>query len=231
MIGTIQRLKESYVLILIVEMLLGITITAIGLSCMMKSGLGQTSITSFTQNITLLTGMKSGTVLIIFFLSCTVLQILILKRQFEKIQLLQIVLALVQGKIVNLICYDLPYICDLYPQSYFAQWCLIFIGIFFCSYGVAMLFQAELVKNPFEELAMVLANKLHMEFNVFRTYIDILFMVVSILMIILFRLDFTTVREGTWASMLLLGKSMKYTFPMAEMTSLHHRKRYMTKLQ
>lgn len=216
--------QKQYLLLRLIEMLLGVSITAIGLSCMIKSGLGQTSITSFTQNVTMITGMKSGTVLILFFLACTGIQILILRRDFQKIQLLQVVLALVQGKIVNLICYDMPLVCDYYPETYIGQWLFVLLGIFFCSYGVAVLFKAELVKNPFEELAMVLSKRFHMEFSVFRTRIDIFFMMISLFMILLFHLDFTTVREGTWVSMLLLGRSMKYTFPMAEITSLYYRR-------
>lgn len=147
-----------------------------------------------------------------------------LGKQFEKLQYLQIFLALVQGKIVNLICYEYPEIRGIYPRSYWGKWFFVLVGIFHCSYGVAMLFQAELVKNPFEELTMIISRKIHIEFRSFRMYIDILFMLLSLLMILYFRLDYTTVREGTWASMMLLGKSMKYTFPIAERTSFHHRK-------
>ena len=54
--------KQPYLYLRLIEMLLGILITAIGLSCMMKSQLGQTAITAFTQNLTAITGIKSGTV-------------------------------------------------------------------------------------------------------------------------------------------------------------------------
>ena len=217
--------KYDFLCLRFIEMLLGVSITACGLSCMIKSGLGQTSITAFTQNITMISGMKSGTVLIVFFLSCIALQIIILRSSFEKIQLLQVVVAFVQGKIVNLICYELPIIRDIYPQNYISQWMFVLLGIFLASYGCAVLFKAECIRNPFEELAMVLSNVLHMEFNVFRVRIDIFFMALSLLTVLLFHLDFTTLREGTWISMLLLGKSMKYTFPMAEKTSLYCRRK------
>ena len=38
--------KQPYLYLRLIEMLLGILITAIGLSCMMKSQLGQTAITA-----------------------------------------------------------------------------------------------------------------------------------------------------------------------------------------
>lgn len=118
--------KQPYLYLRLIEMLLGILITAIGLSCMMKSQLGQTAITAFTQNLTAITGIKSGTVLIIFFISCTGAQIVILKKQFANIQYLQIPLALLQGKIVNLICYDVPGLCDWYPKPISENGCVSF---------------------------------------------------------------------------------------------------------
>ena len=74
----------------LIEMVLGVAITALGLSLMMKSGLGQTAVVAFTQNLAFLTQMKSGTLIIIFNCSCVLIQILIQRRQFPKLQLLQL---------------------------------------------------------------------------------------------------------------------------------------------
>lgn len=97
-------------------MFIGVAVTALGLSLMIKSGLGQTAITAFTQNIVAVSNLRSGDVLIGFFLTSTFLQILILRREFQLIQLLQIAIALLQGKIMNLICYDIPGISSYLPR-------------------------------------------------------------------------------------------------------------------
>lgn len=47
-------------------MLLGVIGVALGLSFMMKSGLGQTALTAFIQCVSLISGMKSGTLLMCF---------------------------------------------------------------------------------------------------------------------------------------------------------------------
>lgn len=219
-----QKNRYPYLWLQCVEMILGVSITAIGLSCMIKSGLGQTAITAFTQNITMISGWKSGSVLTMFFLACTLLQMILLKKDFDKLQLLQVVVALVQGKIVNVICYDFALTSTYQPQTYIEQWVLVFIAICLAAYGVAVLFKAELIKNPFEALVMVLAEKMNMEFSILRVRVDIFFMVLSLGLILLFQLEITTLREGTWASMFLLGRFMKYTFPIAEKTSIYWRR-------
>lgn len=56
---------------------------------------------AFTQNLAFLTRLKSGTLIIIFNCSCVLIQILIQRRQFPKLQLLQVLVAWLQGQIVN----------------------------------------------------------------------------------------------------------------------------------
>ena len=144
----------------LIEMVLGVAITALGLSFMMKSGLGQTAVVAFTQNLAFLTRLKSGTLIIIFNCSCVLIQILIQRRQFPKLQLLQVLVAWLQGQIVNVFCYELPGFSTWIPGSYGVQWLAMIAGILL-----------------------------------------------------------TTLREGTWVSMLLLGRSMAFTFPAARKCS------------
>ena len=176
------------------EMLLGITLTALGLSFMMKSGLGQTAVVAFTQNLALLTGMKSGSFIILFNSSCVLIQLLLQRRELLRL-LLQV------------------------PESYHVQWLAMLIGILLASYGVAMMMTADLIRHPFEQLVMVLAERWSLPFSVLRSRADMLFIALSLGLILLFHLEFTTLREGTWVSMLLLGRSMALTFPAARKCS------------
>lgn len=217
------------------EMILGVVVTSLGLSFMFKSGLGQTSVTAFTQNISFVTGIKSGTLIILFNMSCVLIQILILKQEFQKIQFLQLIVAWLQGQVVNMICYQIPFFSELVIHDYWVQWVWMLVGIGFASYGVAMLMNANLVKHPFEELCMILSKKLNVEFSTLRVRSDILFMLLSVMIIFLFKLDFSTLREGTWVCMILLGKSMRVTFKIANKLSivnfmeLHHKEMILEK--
>lgn len=76
---------------------------------------------------------------------------------------------------------------------------------------------------PFEQFAFVLSEKLHMKFSVLRTRCDMVALALSLALVLAFHLDFTTLREGTWASMLLLGHCMGWFLPTAMRLSLHQR--------
>lgn len=205
------------------EMISGVVITAIGISLMIKSGLGQTAITAFTQNIATVLNIKGGTVIGLLYVGCVAGQILILGKDFEKIQLFQLLIAYLQGQIVNLICYDLPLISTLEPGSYLTAWLCMILGILGCSFGIAMWTTADFIRNPFEELVIVLSKKWSIDFTRLQVRADMMFILLSLVLIIGFRLDFTTLREGTWVSMFLLGRSMRYTFPIAQKLSFSQR--------
>lgn len=204
------------------EMLLGVVLVSVGLSFMIKSGLGQTAITSCTQNISNITKIKSGTVVALLHVVSVFGQMLLQGKKFEKIQIFQFGVAWLQGKIVNLICYDLPYISGWFPHSYFAQWACMLIAIALSAYGVAVTMAAEFIRMPFEQFAFVLSEKFHTNFWVFRTRIDMIALALSLALVLVFHLEFTTLREGTWVSMLLLGRTMGRCLPIAQKHSLYH---------
>lgn len=206
------------------EMSVGVVLVSVGLSLMMKSGLGQTSLTAFTQCISILADIKSGTIVTCFYLLCVLLQIVLQKTNFEKIQLLQIVVSWTQGFLINLFCVDIPFFATIVPTSYVQQWVFVLAGIVLLSLGVACTMAAELVKQPFEQLVMLLSKRYKIAFSLLRSGCDALFIVVSLILIIIFSLDFTILREGTWLSMFLLGNTMAFAIPFMQHHSFHYRK-------
>lgn len=127
--------------------------------------------------------------------------------------------AWLQGQIVNVFCYELPGFSTWIPGSYGVQWLAMIAGILLASYGVAVMMTADLIRHPFEQLVMVLSERWAIPFSVLRSRADMLFIGLSLLLIVIFHLELTTLREGTWASMLLLGRSMAFTFPAARKCS------------
>ena len=198
------------------QMILGVTLVACGLALMIKSNLGQTALTSFTQCISEVTNIKSGTLVMFFYLTCIALQILIQGKDFERIQFLQVVVSWIQGMIINMICYDIPFLASIVPSNYITQWLFILLGILCISFGVSITMVANLVKQPFEQLVMVLSEKYDIAFSKLRTRADFLFVFLSLCLILFFDLEFTMLREGTWASMFLLGKSFVLTMPITK---------------
>ncbi len=205
------------------EMLLGTALTAVGISLMIKSTLGQTAYVSLSRNIAFAFQKRAGTVLFFVNTVCVVANLLITRRDFDKKQVLQIPLALFQGQLVNLLVYDLPWISSLEITKYPVKWMVAIAGVFILSYGIAVLMQANLVKMPVEDLAYVISVKVHKSFAFVRQMVDVACVAGSLLLILVFHLGFQTLREGTWACMILLGPSLRITMPLAQKFSLKER--------
>lgn len=213
-------MKNKQYILRFIEMSIGTILSAVGIYFMIKSNLGQTTLVSLARNIGKVVHIKDGTMMIVVNSTCLIVNILIMGRNFDKKQFLQVFLALLQGQIVNIFVYDLPIFKDLVPSNYIIQWLCMLIGILLLSYGVAMMMKANIVKLSLEDLCRVISIKYNYEFSKVRQSADIICIAVSLIIILIFSLDFSTLREGTWACMLLLGPSMKYTFKIAEKYSI-----------
>lgn len=196
-------------------MCIGVIVIALGISLMIKSGLGQTAYTALANNLSKIMGYKAGTFIIIFNICSVLGQMILLGRKFKSFQVLQILVAYLNGQMVNIFCYDFPPIANISTNNYIIQWILLLSGISGISVGVAIMRNVNSLKMPLEEFAFVLSLKIDRPLPRVRQAIDVISIIGCFVTILLFKLDYSSIREGTWCSMLLLGRSMSYTFPMA----------------
>lgn len=184
---------------------LGILLTAFGMALLIKSDLGQSTVSGVSNNIGIITNMKTGTVLIIINYICFIGQVILLKHDFKPIQILQLIVASLLGYIMNLFLYDIWFIANLQLDNYALKCFVLFIGIILMAYGVSLMIVANLTFVPFEGFCNVIALKLDMKFGIIRRYVDILFVILSLCIIIIFKIPNTAVREGTIIYTLVLG--------------------------
>ena len=186
-------------------LILGIVISAFGMTLLIKSYLGQSTISGISNNIGIITDIKTGTVLAFINYICFIGQIILLRHDFKPIQIVQLIVTTLFGYIVNLFLYDIGFIANLQLSNYGLKSLVLFVGIVFMAYGVSLMMIANLTFMPFEGLCNVIALKLHRQFGTIRRYIDILFVIISFGIIIIFKIPNTTVREGTIIYTLVFG--------------------------
>lgn len=205
-------------------LLIGVSLISIGIALMNKSGLGQTAYSGFATAIGLVSHIKSGTVLIVFNMSCVIGQIILLGKAFHKLQWLQVIVAYLSGLMVNFWIYDFSLTSTYVPGNYLTQWILTILGIIVISIGVAIVMASETIKMPLEAFVLVISERIKRPFAQLRTLVDVISIILGLLLVLIFHLGFETLREGTWISMVLLGTSMGITFPLAQkVLSFSHR--------
>lgn len=183
----------------------GIFISAFGMTLLIKSGLGQSTVSGISYNIGYVTNIKTGTILGLINYLCFIGQVILLKRSFKVIQVFQLLITTIFSSTINLFMYDFKLISELQVDNYIINLIILVIGIVFMSYGVSLMMVADLIFLPFEGFCNVLSVKLKIQFGTLRRYVDILLVVISLVLIYVFNIPNTSVREGTIIYTFLFG--------------------------
>ena len=158
---------------------------------------------SVSLNVWQITGLKAGTFSIIGNLICIVIQILMLRKDFHPIRLLQIPVAIIFGVVVNfqVLLFDL----HSYPVRVLF-WAVSYLGLAVFIGGLNLL---GAVQIPVESTYYTASSKFGIDFAKLHITCDALLIITSITFSLLFGLSFK-VREGTIGGMLVLGPLTKW---------------------
>lgn len=187
----------------------GVTLVGIGGSLTMKAGIGIAALDAMNSSISELTTIKVGTVSILVNVLFLVIQMLILKRDFKWFQLMQIPLSMLIGEILNIMVYTVLPLITI--ESYLMNIVLLIVGNLIAAIGVGLCTALNFVSFPLESLCMVLSKILPQSFGKIRQSADILFIVGSLVLSLVFNLSFY-IREGTILSALTFAPIMNFVY-------------------
>lgn len=182
--------------------IVGVIIVGFGVSMSLKGAIGVGAWDAFGQTISLMTGIKVGYLSIMLNISCVVAQILILRKEFKIIQILQIGLAIVLGVVINFFFYTV--LSSVVINQYYISFIFAVVGIVICAFGVSMVMAINLCPLPLEGLCNAISKKINYPFGKIRQLVDVISIVVILLMAVIFKLELM-VREGTVIGMLIFG--------------------------
>ena len=150
-----------------------------GMSLIIKANLGQSTVSGFTNALAHVINIKAGTVLIYFNLLCFVFELILLGKKVKPILILQPLLSLVFGNIVNFFLYDFGFIAQLNLSNYGFQVIALLIGIVMMSLGVSLMMSVKLVVLPYDAFIVVFSEHFKIPFIKVRTGADVLFVLSS----------------------------------------------------
>lgn len=187
-------------------LVLGMLAICLGTTLMMKANLGQTSVAAFAKNVEFLSGIKSGTILAFVNYLAFIIQIILLKKEFKIVQVLQLVITSIFGIGVNFFSYDFALTTNFSPNLYILKWICLVGGISLSTLGVAAMIKADLIFMPFEGFCNAVVYKSEKPFSKVRPIIDFVIVSFSVILIIIFGIPNTTIREGTVFCTIFFGK-------------------------
>ena len=182
---------------------LGLLSLAFGVAFSVNSNLGVSPVNSLPYVISRILKMQMGTCVTAVFCFYILLQILILGRKFNPVNLLQILFSTIFGYFVD---FAKMVLGDFAIPTYFGQLTMLAISIPLIALGIVLYMDAQLVPMPMEGLSSCLADKFGVSFPNMKTIIDCLVVGIGLVLCFVFLGGLDGLREGTIITAVVTGK-------------------------
>ena len=182
---------------------LGLLSLAFGVAFSVNSNLGVSPVNSLPYVISRILKMQMGTCVTAVFCFYILLQILILGRKFNPVNLLQILFSTIFGYFVD---FAKMVLGDFAIPTYFGQLTMLAISIPLIALGIVLYMDAQLVPMPMEGLSSCLAEKFGVSFPNMKTIIDCLVVGIGLVLCFVFLGGLDGLREGTIITAVVTGK-------------------------
>lgn len=182
---------------------LGLLSLAFGVAFSVNSNLGVSPVNSLPYVISRILKVQMGTCVTAVFCFYILLQILILGRKFNPVNLLQILFSTIFGYFVD---FAKMVLGDFAIPTYFGQLTMLAVSIPLIALGIVLYMDAQLVPMPMEGLSSCLAEKFGVSFPNMKTIIDCLVVGIGLVLCFVFLGGLDGLREGTIITAVVTGK-------------------------
>lgn len=187
----------------------------VGIALTKHAELGVSPISSLANVISLKFDFISfGNWLIVSNLLLLLGQIILLRRNFKLIQLMQIPLSFIFGYFTD---FGLWMIKDIPNEKYIIRLLLVFAGIVFIGFGISLGVIADVVLNSGEGFVKALSDVTKKDFGSVKIIFDVSCVLLSIVLsLLMFDGKLLGTREGTIISAVFVGVAVKIFKPILQ---------------
>ena len=199
-----MEIAKRYVLFVI-----SLFFAALGVAFTKHGELGVSPISSVANVISCkFTSLTLGTWLIIWNCVLIIGQIVLLRKDFKLIQLLQVPLSFLFGWFTD---FGMWIVSHIPANSYPVRLAMVIIGIGILGFGISLSVIANVIMNSGEAFVKALSDMTHKEFGNVKIAFDVCCVIIALLLSLLFfNMKIVGTREGTIISALLTGVVVKF---------------------
>ena len=187
----------------------GLFAMALGVAVSTKANLGIPPISCVPYILHLGLPLSMGMLTFILNVIFTCLQIVLLRSQFQLIQLFQVVFLVIFGVFMDLALYIVS-LYEIQIESYAFRLVLCLIGIVLIAIGVSMQVRANLVMLPGDGLVAAIAQVFKRDFGKVKVGLDVTFVLSGVFLSYFMLQSIEGVREGTVVAALLVGMIVRF---------------------
>lgn len=209
----IVSLIKRYILLLA-----GLTIMAFGVAFSIKGNLGTSPISSVPYAVSQFTPLTVGTATIVMHCVFIVIQIAVLRKKYQLIQLMQLPVAFFFGYLTD---FGVWAVQGLPCVNYMQQWLACLVGILLVAIGVSMEVKAGVVVLAGEGVVLALCQVIpKAKFGYMKEGFDVTLVAAACVLSLLFTGQVQGVREGTVAAAVFVGLLAKQLGKLSDKMSV-----------
>lgn len=182
--------------------MIGIFINSFGISFIIKADLGSSPISSLPYVLSLIFPFTLGTFTFAFNLLLIAGEAAILRRDFKKIQLLQIPITLLFSYFIDL---TMNLLSGLQPVSYGLKMLTLLAGCVILAFGITLEVFADVIMIPGDAFVNAVSMHWKKEFGIVKVCFDTTLMASSVIISVWVFHGLNGVREGTVVCALIVG--------------------------
>ena len=191
----------------ILKTIIGIIIVYGSVAVAIKAGLGVLPVDAAIATIADVIGMKVGTFSMLFHGSFFVGQLIMEGKNFRKIEFLQVLYVVLGGSVLNFFLYTV--LKNVSFDTYIVRLVVCLLSFVVSSFGCILVLETKLMRTPMEGFTQLAADRLGTTIGKLRQKIDVVLVIVSVAISLIFGIEWT-LREGTVIAALLFGPLMDF---------------------
>lgn len=181
----------------------GLFIMTIGIALSVKSNLGVSPVSSIPYTMTCVWGIEMGKATIIFHAALVLIQILILRKRFKPINLLQVVVGIVFGYFTTFCNYLATYLPS--TDNMVMRIVLMLLSTVFIAVGIFFYLPADLIPLAGEGVMQAVSDVTKIEFSKVKIGFDCSMVVISVITCLICIHSLGSVGVGTVIAAFLVG--------------------------
>lgn len=182
---------------------IGLFIMTIGIALSVKSNLGVSPVSSIPYTMTCVWGIEMGKATIIFHAALVLIQMLILRKRFRPINLLQVVVGIVFGYFTTFCNYLATYLPS--TDNMVMRIVLMLVSTVFIAVGIFFYLPADLIPLAGEGVMQAVSDVTKIEFSKVKIGFDCSMVVISVITCLICIHSLGSVGVGTVIAAFLVG--------------------------
>lgn len=182
---------------------IGLFVMTIGIALSVKSNLGVSPVSSIPYTMTCVWGIEMGKATILFHIILVLIQILLLRKKFKPVQLLQVVIGVVFGYFTTFCNYMVSFLPT--PENLGIRIIMVLASTVFVAFGIFLYLPADLIPLAGEGCMQAVSSVTHIEFSKVKIGFDCTMVLVSAITCLTVLHNLGSVGAGTIIAAILVG--------------------------